>query len=1541
MIDPQTANRRRGILISKAEVQNQGGKFESVQALFDTCAGRPVVERDSRFILEGRAKSRALRKKLYYTEDARLWNAVKKGAAASIKTLHATKPLTEDDLAVVCVRLNGHVIHAIAVIAERGSLPAGNDLIVDADTLRACKVDVTKLLEEQKPPNSRSKEPREWEGFIEGSRTDLRSSSDEPTWSWYTDLTSDIFLSEVKCKDILVNNPEIFTPKKYNADMVEINSDTATLPKADQARLRELVAEFRDIFAGKNTLPKPMVDQPPVHFVAKEGAEPSRCPKPRWGPSQERLLNRWTRSALASGLIKPAGPNCPYANRPHVVAKPHHDARVTGDFVRLNETLVKIPCNLPNMEDELRKHRGAKFFTVSDASQGYYQLVLDQESSEMCALWTPLGLMVPTRLWMGPKNAGSLYQAAVSAAMGTLPEEAKANTSNYMDDFLTSGSDFESYFKNTRELFKMCRAKGITLNPAKTKLGFASAKLLGREISGDKIYIHGDNLRALRDCHAPRNVPQLKSFLGICAYARKHVKNFALHAERLHNLTRKGVPWHWPQEVEETYQRLKSLVLQNFKLHVPDLNKPFYLFTDASDVGMGAHLCQLRHPVKDSELHTVKDEDKLTIAFYSSSFDAAMQQKPVYYREARAMLWGLEKAKEFLEKAHLETVVVTDHAPLQWIKSTKKGAVSAWLIESLADPDYRVVYMPGPNNTTADSLSRPPMVSPSELTSLGVTEAWDAMLKFLPERHMHSARVHVWAAQHTALIQRKVQGWRHPTNAINVRAPKSMLSHCDKFNLILSAPAAEEAPVVAHQILKRLIDAGSDATFACLIPTELISYIPSAGGSPKPEIELRTEIRRRIQEEATKIVFAQTNFTWLIFDKAEQGADKVITNFWMLCNQGGKSVTDTASFSNPTQSNEITLGTEDTTCESVDTHTESSWIYPVWEVAGEEKGEESEDSSDAKIHGNFARSDLPAWISGQEADASIIESTYGENVVKRTSDGLILIATDEGNKVYVPQGKRQSLVMKTHRDMAHGMIRRVRKVLTKKYIWPKMISDMLSWIAECHECPLAKAKRNIKHNLYSPADHRKPRSAYGVDYYGIAKSKRGSVGVLTVTDLFTRWVNFIPVKDTTAETFAQALLERVVFERGAFKTLVSDGANAFVGEVATQLAQLLKIDKVETFHYPQGNSTTERHHILLGEFLRLLPADKRDSWDTEIGAAAYAANMCENSSTGFSPFELDCGFQPSAPADLMFQSQPIPTFETETFAKTSQEQKEWIQRIKDMHKIARDCDQLAKEISIQRLINPNRSPTRFEAGDRVLMYIPPQPQKGENAWKSKHISHWRRATVIKPTSDSGTTYLVKDGKGRTFTRSISLLNKDNSTDEVEEESKDQEVEETFYEEGAIIAIRGSAKDTFEVAQVLKVSENGDIQVKHFGTIEKQQAKATFKPAWADENERIVLSQKPPSSRYRALTGTINPSRVIQEITLTDSHKLSDESAKELYSQKKLQRNILKTVVVSKRDRELDAELSQEVQSSPQEDLSYQEKLDQAMQRWRAYKRQKI
>ena len=151
MTDPLKANLRRGILKAKTEARILGA-FTTVQALYDTCASRPVVERDSRLLLSGRARKRAIEKNLYYRDDAQLYDAVKGGEKAWIKTMHSTQTLTEEHLGVICMRVNGTVVHAIAIIAEKGRLPAGTELIVDADTLRDCKVDINAMLANQTKP---------------------------------------------------------------------------------------------------------------------------------------------------------------------------------------------------------------------------------------------------------------------------------------------------------------------------------------------------------------------------------------------------------------------------------------------------------------------------------------------------------------------------------------------------------------------------------------------------------------------------------------------------------------------------------------------------------------------------------------------------------------------------------------------------------------------------------------------------------------------------------------------------------------------------------------------------------------------------------------------------------------------------------------------------------------------------------------------------------------------------------------------------------------------------------------------------------------------------------------------------------------------------------------------------------------------------------------------------------------------------------------------------------------------------------------------
>jgi hypothetical protein len=1433
---------RRGILRAYIGAEQNGGITRQIQAILDTGASRAVVNQESKFLLQGKAKERALRK-LHFLEDEALWEAAHSGKEVRVTTIHGTKAVC--GLGVIRVHINGRSLCAIAIAAGKGTLPPGVEMLLDADTIAFAGISVDQLLQQRRhttasykelpnlyriskykggkaksepqqqvlsthtcgDPQAPSQRPLEnkwydgeWMGFIEETEQ-IQPDADDllarpnngPLPGLPIDFFTDgVFLSEIKCKQALMTNPNLFKPKSFKIEDLHTDAGFTT---EQRAQLLLAARGHKGIFSKDDGVPKPMHGLEPVELATKKGAKSSYTPMPRWGKYQETLLRLWTLKGMADGMLEKADPNCRWASRPHLVPKPNHGIRVTGDYVNVNKTLDKLPVRLPNMDDQLRRHKGSRFFLAADAIQGYHQRLLATGSRQKLAIWTPLGLMVPTRLQMGTKNAGSSYQAGITTALSTLPKKVRERTSNYMDDFLVSGRTYKEFIHNVKAFFRMCQDQGITLNPAKTKAGF-KAKMLGREVDGDTIHVHEDNLSALRNCQTPKDIPQLKHVLGIMAYAMKHVKNYATIAAPLFHLTKKGVPWDWPPDsvVDKAFIQLKAAVLEKFKLHVPDQNKPMYLFTDASDVGMGAHLCQLKHAVDDADLHKVPDKDKLTIAFYSARFDARMQQRPVYYREAKAIMWGLEKSKEFTEQNPFEVCVVTDHSPLQWIKSTHKGAVSAWLIENAAETDFRVVYIPGPTNTTADALSREPLVSPSRFNLLGASHTWDALLRMLPDSAKHCSRAHVWSAQHTIEMQRKVQAWRHKSNAINVKAPKSMLKVAQDFDLIISAPAAEEAPVVAHNILR---SCAKTATVAVLVPTDLVNYIPS-GGNPKMNLDTLNALDEKLRS-SRKITFSNTNYTWCIFN-TPKGSDKVITTETIGEIYLGHMVTDRL----PTQTTEN--------------------------------------------YGNVDVSEVATWIAEQQKSIQEIKKHYKEKHAT-TSIGLHIVLTETGNKIYVPKSKRKPLVKRVHEEMIHGMTSRIRKAISRQYIWPKMSSDIMQWVTECKDCPLQKAKKLTAHNQYSPTEWRKPRSAYGVDFYGIAKSKNGYVGVLTAIDLFSRWVTFIPVRNETAETFAHSMMEHIVWKRGAFKVLVSDGANAFVGKVASQLAKILKIEKVETFCYPQGNSTTERVHTLLGEFLRLLPENKRNSWDEEIGAVAYANNLATNTSTGFSPFELDCGFQPSTAGDLMFQQNPSAPMDAEIFLKTEAEQLEWVKRVQAMHEIARRCNHASKEITIQRLNKAKGNKRSFEQGEKILLYVPKQSKRlskeekdnGRQSWKSKHLTHWRRGEIVKKLSSA--TYEVKDTNGTTFVRSVSLINKDKS--QQIDKARDELLVETTtrYKEGTTLAVKSKDRHstTVEIARVVKALESGEYWVHYYGTTGKNPKTATFKPAFHDINNRVTLA----------------------------------------------------------------------------------------------------
>src|SRR2546430_16402504 len=160
------------------------------------------------------------------------------------------------------------------------------------------------------------------------------------------------------------------------------------------------------------------------------------------------------------------------------------------------------------------------------------------------------------------------------------------------------------------------------------------------------------------------------------------------------SLLKKDIPFKWTQKQQTAFDSLKERLILAPILSYPDFELPFILYTDASGTGLGAVLSQKQ---KDGKEHV--------ISYASRSLNVHEQNYPVTDQECLAIVWALKKFSHYLELQHF--TVVTDHAALKWMKTSKlpKGRRARWMME-IQQYKFDVQHRPGKANANADALSR-------------------------------------------------------------------------------------------------------------------------------------------------------------------------------------------------------------------------------------------------------------------------------------------------------------------------------------------------------------------------------------------------------------------------------------------------------------------------------------------------------------------------------------------------------------------------------------------------------------------------------------------------------------------------------------------------------------------------------------------------------------------------------------------------------------------------------------------------------------------
>ncbi|XP_021759457.1 uncharacterized protein LOC110724342 [Chenopodium quinoa] len=115
---------------------------------------------------------------------------------------------------------------------------------------------------------------------------------------------------------------------------------------------------------------------------------------------------------------------------------------------------------------------------------------------------------------------------------------------------------------------------------------------LGHFISKEGVGVDPAKIEAVKGWPTPKNVSDIRSFLGLAGYYRRFVKDFLKIARPMTLLMKKEYKFIWSDKCEEAFQTLKSSLTTAPMLTLPNGSGSYDVYSDASKNGLGCVLMQ-------------------------------------------------------------------------------------------------------------------------------------------------------------------------------------------------------------------------------------------------------------------------------------------------------------------------------------------------------------------------------------------------------------------------------------------------------------------------------------------------------------------------------------------------------------------------------------------------------------------------------------------------------------------------------------------------------------------------------------------------------------------------------------------------------------------------------------------------------------------------------------------------------------------------------------------------------------------------------------
>ena len=414
-------------------------------------------------------------------------------------------------------------------------------------------------------------------------------------------------------------------------------------------------------------------------------------------PAEEKIKEDEIEMLIRNGIVEEC--NSEWSSNLVVVRKKDGTPRTCVDLRRVNMA-TRFDCfPLARIDESLDALGGAKYMSTLDNSSAFWSILLHPEDRDKTAFGTRShGQLRFKRMPFGLTNATATYARALTFVLrGLLWKRCVA----YCDDTVLWGSTFDDHMESLHAVLKRYAIHNVNIKISKCHFACARTEFVGHQVEvGSGVKVCEKKIKAIVEMKRPSNVQELKSFIGMCSYYKRFIKDFAhiaMPLRRIENVFKsklQSIAFLWRDNQEKAFNALKAALATAPVLAFPDFSKPMIVISDCSDTAKGAVLCQNI------------DGIERPIMYLSQALNEHELRYGITDKEGCAATWAMRRMRPWIVSN--QVILITDHSSLVALTNGKglKNMRQQRYAMDLSEFALTIKHRAGALLHTADALSR-------------------------------------------------------------------------------------------------------------------------------------------------------------------------------------------------------------------------------------------------------------------------------------------------------------------------------------------------------------------------------------------------------------------------------------------------------------------------------------------------------------------------------------------------------------------------------------------------------------------------------------------------------------------------------------------------------------------------------------------------------------------------------------------------------------------------------------------------------------------